>query len=720
MQKNKLTTKRYQIGNPYPTESVIQKIPLENSIEQLNDFKIHQSKEQVSLQRKLSPETAMYGLGQNMGPINRRGRKFRMFNMQARPQTPDCFAVNGPYSFLIIKEADTYLGILIDCPSEINFDCGFNNQKLLDITIESSDLDIYLINSSHLKDVLQEYVRLTGTAYLPPKWAFGFQQSRYSYMNAEEVKTIANKFRELKIPCDAIYLDIDYMDDYKVFTVDQKPFPNFSSFVQEIQGQGFNIIPIIDPGVKIESGYSVYEDGVKNNYFCKDAEGNDYIAAVWPGLLHFPDFLREEVQNWWGDLHKFFTDLGITAFWNDMNEPEIFYSPETIKKLQQTASEMDYTAWRDLDPIHYKIKMDSYMLNSETYYPDFFHQTPEGPVAHTKLHNIYGFKMLQAASEGLLKLNPNQRYFLISRSSTIGANRLSGVWTGDNHSWWEHLKLNIQMVISLNLCGVLYCGSDIGGHCGNADEELLIRWTQLGAFVPLFRNHTEKSSRQQEPWEYNVQTTQILKDTITLRYALIDYLYSEFLKSRSSHLPFIRALFLEFNDPSLDEINDQFLCGSSLMVAPVIEANARYRNVYLPECNWLFWSASAYNQDNFQILKSGTHRLAVKLSEVPVFVKENELILLTEPEQYLGELEKKEASLVGLVTGTANFSLYYDSGSKINDNPGILNIKIRRNGASIDLEHDLIIGDTPITYQKISLKIFSLSGDCLRREITLK
>ncbi len=712
-------TRLYRFGSPDQTDSIRHQPQPEKSWNSSVNLQYYQTFNQTNFSLSLNPESSIYGLGQNIGPINRRGATYRLFNMQARPQTPDCRAVNGPYAFSIIKNKNSCQGILIDCPAEINFDCGFTKPDLLSICIESLDFDLYLIEGIDVKDILKEYTSLTGKSYLPPKWAFGFQQSRYSYMNAKEVQEIAQNFRSRQIPCDAIYLDIDYMEDYKVFTVDPEPFPNFANFTKEIQGQGFHLIPIIDPGVKIESGYSVYEEGVSKGYFCKNAEGQDYIAAVWPSLIHFPDFLRAEVREWWGNLYKFFTDLGISAFWNDMNEPEIFYSPDSIQQLKKRVTELDYTAWRDLDPIHYKINLDRFMLNSETFYPDFFHQTPTGLVPHQELHNLYGFKMLQAASEGLQKLNPNQRYFLISRSSMLGVNRLAGVWTGDNSSWWEHLKLNIQMVISLNLCGVLYSGSDIGGHCGNADEELLIRWTQLGAFLPLFRNHTEKSSRRQEPWAYSSTATEIIKDVITLRYALIDYLYSEFLKAREQNLPFIRPVFLEFAEAGLDEINDQFLCGASLMIAPVIEPNARHRTIILPEFNWLYWCASKHDQYNFQVLAPGIHRLLVALNQIPIFIKENHLILLTEPEQFQGEKIKSEAIIIGLINQESSFTFYYDDGVTINSEIQKIKFKVSLKNKILEIEQQLLPITAKPPYQNFNFMIYDLAGNQYYKQISL-
>ncbi|WP_240739333.1 TIM-barrel domain-containing protein [Marinitoga lauensis] len=582
------------------------------------------------------------------------------------------------------------------------------------ITINSKDFDIYIFDNKNNLEIIQEYLKLTGTPYIPPKWAFGYQQSRWSYPDANTIKKVAENFRKKNIPCDAIYMDIDYMKDYKVFTIDEKKFSDFPEFVSEMKNLGFNLVPIIDPGVKIEKGYDVYEEGIEKGYFCKEENGEDFIATVWPGYTHFPDFLNPEVRKWWGEKYKLFTDLGITGFWNDMNEPSIFFVPKTLKEYLR---KIDDLKEKEVGLEFFMIKDEAINLsNKREYYQSFYHNTPQGRYTNDELHNLYGYYMTKATVEGFERIIPDKRYLLLSRSSYAGHHRIATIWMGDNMSWWEHMLVNIRMLLSLNMAGFFYTGADIGGFGSNASPELVIRWMQLGVFSPLYRNHSALGTRNQEPWAFDKKTKEILKDTIKLRYALIPYLYSEFFNSINQLKPFIAPLFLYFKDEISKEIEGQFMVGDSIMATPVIKPNARGRFVHLPEVRWLYWNVSDFKERNIRIYEPGDYYIKTELNEIPVFVRENSLIILNEEEiNYVDEKPIKELTVIGFVTDNAEFTYFDDDGETYEFNNGKyikikISVKKTENGYNYELEKDES-EDFVSTIKRIKFEIYDENGN---------
>ncbi len=658
----------YRFGNPIETGAVV----LEKSAgvgqdDRLLDFMLDKTDKKVVLSRKLAVEDRVFGLGQAVGPLNRRGKRYRSWCQQAIPFVPDRAATNGAHPFLLLK-GEQLLGIFVDYPSEIWFDIGFTKANTLEIELPSSDFDLYLIKGRDPADILRKFRELTGKSFVPPKWAFGFQQSRYSYETAQEIRELVTKFREQEIPCDAVYMDIDYMPKYKVFTIDEQRFPEFNQFAKEISSQGIQLVPIIDPGVRVESGYAVYEEGLAQGYFCKKRDGQDFFASVWPGYTHLPNFLDPKCREWWGQLYKVFTDAGITSFWNDMNEPQFWYHRDGFRDIGKKIANVDETEFLGTESIQFKSDLNSFWMNDNDY-AAFSQTLPNGEVVnHWHVHNLYGAKMVQAGAEGLQRLVPDNRHFIISRSSYIGSHRDGGVWTGDNDSWWEHLLLNIRQVIGLNMVGFLYAGADIGGHVGNSSAELVIRWHQLGAFTPLFRNHSSIGTRRQEPWEFDEQATRILRDTIRLRYAFSTYAYSEFMQAAAHDAPFVSPLFLAFDDERTLQVEDQFMYGTSLMVAPVIEPSARGRYVHLPQCKWLGWKAQKYETREFDVFNPGDYWIDADLSTIPLFIRENSLLPLVKPRQSLqlrSEDSPEELIILGFIGDKAECCLYEDDGKTL-------------------------------------------------------
>ena len=646
----------YRSGKPFKTGAVtlktlekVKKCPLTDY------FEIHQAGGKTSLKYFFSGSDKMFGLGECLGSMNRRNRRYRLYATDEPNHTPEKESLYGSHPFAIISGAETF-GFFMDYPSEIIIDAGSSDRNVLEIIIDSVDFDLYIFTSSTMPEIIKNYLLLTGRPYVPPIWAFGYQQCRWSYPDAASVIDIADGFEKNEIPCESIYLDIDYMKDYKVFTVDEKRFPDLSGLAANLKKRGIRLIAIIDPGVKIEKGYDVYDEGIEKGYFCRDENGEFFTAAVWPGLTHFPDFLNSGTREWWGRFYERLIKQGIEGFWNDMNEPAIFYTPE---KLSEALEFVENISKKDSpgDRLYDAREKLNKLANARECYSRFYHVADgEDPVPNEKIHNLFGYYMSLAAADGLDTILPGRRHFLLSRSSYAGMHRFSAVWTGDNSSWWEHLGVHMRMLMSLSMSGFFYTGADVGGFSGDASADLLIRWTQLGAFTPLFRNHSAIGTRRQEPWAFDDQTTDIIKNIIKLRYALIPYIYSEFMRSVDELTPFISPLFLYFNDEISAETDDQFLVGRSLMAAPVHVQNASGRHVYLPEHRWLFWPASSAGSRQMSVLAPGAHYVRARLDEIPLFIAENSMIALETPD------DKSSLIIVAFVTKSASFTHYTDDG----------------------------------------------------------
>ena len=417
------------------------------------------------------------------------------------------------------------------------------------------------------------------------------------------------------IPLDSICMDIDYMDRFIDFTVNEKNFPDLKAFSEEMGNEGIHLVPIVDAGIKVEPGNAVYESGVKGGHFCRNKEGGLFRACVWPGMTHFPDFLNPETRRWFGDQYKFYTDRGIEGFWNDMNEPAIFYS-EYAKgpgKLNMI-----------LNMLFPKQRKEKQARDLVRDYQSFFHNAGGRRYCHYDVHNLYGYLMTRASSEGLQKLL-DHRFLLFSRSSYIGAGRYGGVWTGDNTSCWEHLKLNLRHMPSLNMCGFLYSGADTGGFIGDTSRELLLRWLAVSAFTPLMRNHTGNFTKNQEAYQFG--DTEDFRSIISLRYRLLPYIYSEYMKAALTSDMYIKPLaFLFPEDEQAKPIEDQLIVGGSIMIPPIIKEGTTERTVYLPED----MTQVVYDGTDFVCtpVRKGTVTVKARLHEVVFFILKDKLLEL--------------------------------------------------------------------------------------------
>ena len=655
--------RRYRFGNPLNTEAVVEEFPVEKG-----EIPRLEVREGEGISFAMTKNTPVYGLGEQVRGINKRGWIYISNCTDDPNHREDTRSLYAAHNFLVFAEKEPF-GIFLDNPGKVTFDIGYTQQDTAVITAESWDMDVYFIDGEDLKDVVRQFRRMIGRSYIPPKWAFGFGQSRWGYKSEDDVREVERRYRELGIPLDSIYLDIDYMERFKDFTLNNETFPNFPEFVKEMREKHIHLVPIIDAGVKIEEGYPVYEEGVENGYFCKDEDGKEFVAAVWPGRVHFPDMLNPEARRWFGLKYKFLLDQGIDGFWNDMNEPSIFYSE---KRLEKVFEELESFRGKNQDLMtHFRFKgLVMELANNPEDYRSFYHNfNGEGkPVRHDKVHNLYGYNMTRAAGEAFEELEPDRRILMFSRSSYIGMHRYGGIWQGDNLSWWSHLLLNIKMMPSLNMCGFLYTGADLCGFGADTTEDLALRWMQFGVFTPLMRNHAALGTREQELYQFS--NREACGKMVKIRYSLLPYLYSEYMKAALRDEMMFRPLAFDYpDDPYADQIEDQLMVGDSIMIAPVHEQNATGRYVYLPE-DMMLVSMRSPEDYSVQVVEKGHHYVPVAIDELIFFILKNHVIPVAKSAKSVEEMDFEHLSLLGYVTDKAVYELYDDDGnSKDYENP---------------------------------------------------
>ena len=647
--------RKYRIGNPIPTDSVVKEIVLSEG--NVPYFDRNDEKKELTL--LLKKNDRVYGLGETVRGMNKRGWLYTSNNSDDPNHTENKNSLYASQNFFVVFSKEDQFGVYVDTPGKVSFDIGYTKLDKMRIIFEDFDADIYIVEGESVLDIVSQFRGIIGRSYIPPKWAFGFGQSRWSYMTADEVREVADKYQEAGIPLDMIYLDIDYMERYKDFTVDESSFPEFPKFVEEMKRRGIHLVPIIDAGVKVEEGYDVYDEGVEKGYFVKKENGENLLAAVWPGLVHFPDFLNDDARAWFGNKYKVLLDQGIDGFWNDMNEPAIFYTQDHLDEIFE---QIDEYKGKNLDVKAFFEFRD--LVGTISNYPEdykrFYHEYKGQKIRHDKVHNIFGYNMTRAAGEAFERISPDKRILMFSRSSYIGAHRYGGIWHGDNHSWWSHLLLNIQQMPAVNMCGFLYTGADIGGFGSDTTEDLVLRWTAFGIFTPLFRNHCALGMRHQELYRFeNVDT---FRNIINLRYALIPYLYSEFMKAALGNKMLFKPLCFEYDDERSAQVEDQLLVGESIMIAPVYTQNATGRYVYLPE-NMKLIRFRAYDDYDEEILGAGDHYVKADLNEILVFVRKGHVLPLAEPSKGMEcNLNNAEMKYICYDSDAASYELYTDDG----------------------------------------------------------
>ena len=653
--------KKYVFGNPFETDAVTAKIEISEQTGDIGCGSIS-TENGFCFRYQMDRDDVIYGLGEANRGINKRGYQYVSKCSDDPNHTEEKTSLYGAHNFIVISGKQN-VGLFFDYPSNLTFDIGYTKQDLLTVSCERADLYLYVITGESAYDVTKQFRKIIGKSYIAPKYAFGFGQSRWGYKTAEDISNVVKGYRDNQIPIDMVYLDIDYMQDYKDFTVNPERFPDFPKFVQGMKDKDIHLIPIIDAGVKIEDGYDIYEEGVEKGYFCKREDGSDFVAAVWPGWTHFPDVLNPAAREWFGSKYEVLTDLGIDGFWNDMNEPAIFYSEEGIqevnkaisayvKELEGKGSEQvagddegeDIMNNANALPGEVRSKMEQLQNNPEDY-KRFYHNVNGKMVRHDLVHNLYGFNMTRAAGEALQKIAPDRKMLLFSRSSYIGMHRYGGIWTGDNQSWWSHILLNLKMMPSLNMCGFVYTGSDLGGFGSNATRDLVLRWLALGVFTPLMRNHAALGTREQECYQF--ENIEDFRHVIGVRYRLIPYLYSEFLKAVNNDDLYFRPLGFDYpDDRRAIETEDQLMLGKELMITPVYTQNVSGRTVYLPE-EMKFIKFMPDGSIYEEIMDKGTHYIDVALNEVPLFIRKGKCIPVVDVAQSVAQIDMGTVQYLG-------------------------------------------------------------------------
>ncbi|MDM0472417.1 glycoside hydrolase family 31 protein [Clostridium perfringens] len=535
---------------------------------------------------KVNDCLAYYGLGEKGGDLNKKGCYTENFNTDD-PETDDdsiTYYKTIPF-YVALKEEATY-GIFFDNSFRSYFDMGKERGDRIFFGAIGGQIQYYFIPGENIKEVVKNYTALTGRMEMPPLWSLGYQQCRFSYFSQEEVRELVKTFEEKDIPLDVVYLDIDYMDGFRVMTFKTPNFDDAAGLINDLKEKGIRTITIIDPGVKVDEEYDVFKRGKEGNHFTKKLDGQIFIGAVWPGDSAFPDFSNKDCREWWkSELKKFISEHGMDGIWNDMNEPCVFNNDH--KTMLETC----------------------------------LHNSDNGVIEHKEFHNRYGFEMSRCSKEAQEELYPNERGFSMTRATYAGGQRYSSVWTGDNMSLWSQMRMSISMNANLGISGFSFVGNDVSGFGLDSSEELFIRWMEMGPFIPIFRNHSNMYTRRQEPWAFGPKAEKIAKKSIELRYELLPYIYDLYYISHKEGLPIFRPMIMEYEkDMNLLNMREQFMLGENMIVAPVLYEGERSKTVYLPKGSW-------FNYFTREKLQGGKwYKLPCELDEILVFVKEGAII----------------------------------------------------------------------------------------------
>lgn len=649
---------RFSFGHPFPTQSVVLSLPAESGPVPFL------TPDGTGWRFPLSEQAAVYGLGEMPRGINKRGWHYITNNTDESRHSEDKLSFYGAHNFLLVRDGSTCFGLFVDFPGKVYYDIGYTRHDLFSFHTETPDYDLYLLSGGNENAICKEFRTLIGRSYIPPKWAFGLAQSRWGYKTEEDVREVARQYKEHDLPLDMICMDIEYMQDYADFTVNKERFPDLTKLSADLKAQGIRLVPIIDAGVRVDPNDSTCTEGLEKGYFCKKADGTPFVAAVWPGKAYFADFLRPEVREWFGHKYKALTDCGIEGFWNDMNEPSLFYSPERLRAFLN-----DMAALREKDNIEQEeffprvVGGAMGLMNSPADYASFYHEVDGQKVRHDQVHNLYGGSMTRAAGEAFADLRPGQRTLLYSRSSFIGSHRYGGIWLGDNNSSWAQLLANIQMMPSVQMCGFLYSGADLCGFSSDTTPDLALRWLEFGLLTPLMRNHSAVGTRMQEYYRFP-EVLPAVRNMIRLRYALLPYLYSEFMKAALENTSYFRPLAFDYpDDPDAREVEDQLLLGEGLMAAPVYVQNAHGRHVYLPEPMKLLRLRAVDDYDE-EILPAGHHYIRCALDEVLLFLRPGHIVPVAQPANNTSELDDANLTLWSFLPDgeSAEYRMYRDDG----------------------------------------------------------
>ncbi|PKR77913.1 alpha-glucosidase [Halalkalibacillus sediminis] len=630
-------------------------------------------KEGVICYKDANEEDHYFGFGEKSGFLDKRGEKLTMWNSDVyAPHNPETDPLYQSIPFFMTLRRGLASGIFFDNTYRTTFDMEVEQLGKYSFHSEGGQLDYYILAGPTPKKVVEQYTSLTGRMPLPPKWAIGYHQSRYSYESKEEVEELVRNFKEKDIPLDAVHFDIHYMEGYRVFTFDEDRFPQAKELIRSLDEQGVRVVPIVDPGVKADAQYSIYQEGVQKGLFCKYLEGNIFFGDVWPGKSAFPDFLNPEARKWWGDKHQFYTNLGIEGIWNDMNEPAVFNETKTM----------------DTDVMHRGDKKNR---------------------LHIEVHNVYGNLMAQGTYEGLVNQLDGNRPFLLTRAGYSGIQRYAAVWTGDNRSFWEHLEMAIPMCLNLGASGVPFSGADIGGFAHDSNGELLARWTQLGVFTPYFRNHSALGFARQEPWAFGEKYEKIISKYIKLRYRWMQHMYKLFKDASETGVPVMRPMYMEYpSDQETYKLFDQFMIGESVLVAPILRPGIKDRLVYLPEGTWYdYWTDETFEG-------SRKHIIHAELDQLPIFIKQGAVIPELDATSSTAKPSKNLTVHVYPGQDSSSYKLYEDDGRTFEYNDGKFfecELVIRKENGKLDIQSHIIKDAFQPTWELVEFVVHSEDSD---------
>ncbi len=584
-----------------------------------------------------------FGFGESPGSFDKRGTSLRLRNHDVGVPRGGPRYLSVPFFLGFVPGDPTSArGLLLDALGPCRFDVAESHGDRVVVTSERDGLDLSVVPGPTPAEVLTRMTARVGRPALPPLWSLGHHQSRWSYGSDAEVRAVAAEIRRRRIPTDVIHLDIDYMDGYRVFTWHPRRFPDPKGLVADLAKQGFRVVAIVDPGVKVDEGWSVYRDGCERDVFCRSDDGERYTLRVWPKEAALPDFNRSEVRRWWGEQHRPLLDAGVAGIWNDMNEPAGWARDVRVGRLILPFQKQDLSRVVQSDP-------------AETGHR----------VEHERVRNVYGQQQCRATRAFLETERPGERPFVLTRSGTAGVQSLAAVWTGDNVSRWDDLRASIPMLLNLSLSGVAFCGADIGGFFGSCTPELYARWIQLGALQPFARTHSVWLGRRQEPWRFGRRVEAIARESLELRMRLLPYLYGLFHAAEESGAPVWRPLFFEFpDDPESAAVDDQLMLGPELLVAPVMERGARSRELYLPPGRWMAW------HDDAQYVGPRRVRVAAPLERLPLFLRAGAIVPTQSPGLHVGDAPEEPCVLevvpgadgAGLLTEDDGSSTAYRQG----------------------------------------------------------
>jgi alpha-glucosidase len=591
------------------------------------------SGDELKVAKRLHDDEHVYGFGEKTGRLDKRGWQLGGYNYvmwnsdtPAYDSSTDPLYVDIPF-FMVTRKGQAH-GIFLDNTWRTFFDVGREQPNVLSFGADAGDLNYYFIAGPDPKKVIERYTALTGRMPLPPLWSLGYNQCRWSYYPEARVRKLANDFRSKNVPADVLWLDIHYMDNYKPFTWNHDRFPDPQKMISDLRAQGFRLVTILDGHPPALKGYAPYDSGIAGDDFVKWPDGKIFEGPVWPSQAEkdprpsvFPDFSKPAAREWWGNLYKSLLDVGVAGIWNDMNEPSVFDSPRGTMPL------------------------------------DVVHDNDGQPTTHREIHNVYGQLMSRSTFEGLSRLRPDERAFVLTRSSFAGGQRYAAVWAGDNTADWSSLRQSFSTVLGMGLCGFPFVGSDISGFVRPATGELYARWLQAGVFYPFMRSHTELGTPDKEPWAFGPEFEAINRKTIDLRYELLPYIYNVMQQASETGVPALRPLFLEYPaDEATAKTDDEFMFGSDLLVAPVLWDGFRDRSVYLPAGDWYEYATGKRHAGN------STIHVPAPLDTIPMFVRAGGFIFRQPVVQYTGQMPGNPLRVLIAPAADSASSLYEDDG----------------------------------------------------------